>query len=71
VEGLRISTKGRQRKQLTPADTKAWERAKTAYNRDGNLDAVLAHVAMSQEHREQLMRECLPEREVAEDDAIS
>ncbi len=60
VEGLRISPHQPEKKQLTPADAKAWGHAKTAYTRDGNLDKVLAKVSMSEEHRLQLMKECAP-----------
>lgn len=58
VEGLRISPYKPEKKYITPNDTKAWERAKGAYKRDGNLDAVLAKVNISEEHQEQLKKEC-------------
>lgn len=58
VEGLRISPHAPERKYLTPNQTKAWENAKSAYKRDGSLDAVLARVSMSDEHQAQLMEEC-------------
>jgi hypothetical protein len=61
VEGLRISTKRRTRVVLTPSSGAAWDRAKAAYNRDGNLDAVLVHVDMSEAHQKQIKEECLPE----------
>jgi hypothetical protein len=38
--------------------TKAWENAKTAYKRDGNLIQVLARMDMSRENQERLMSEC-------------
>lgn len=59
VEGLRISPHAPEKKSLTPEQTKAWESAKVAYKRDGNLIAILARVDMSREHQEQLIDECL------------
>lgn len=61
VEGLRISPQAPTRKVLTPDMKKAWENAKAAYKRDGNLDAVLARADMSAEHEAQLIAECAPE----------
>jgi hypothetical protein len=58
VAGLRISPKAPGRKVLTPAQEAAWENAKKAYARDGNLDAVLARVDISEEHQRQLKAEC-------------
>jgi hypothetical protein len=60
TDGLRISPKAPGRKVLTPAQTVAWENAKSAYKRDGNLDAVLARVDISEEHQKQLVSECIP-----------
>lgn len=61
VEGLRISPKAPGKRQLSPAMEKAWENAKAAYRRDGNLESVLARVDISEEHQRQLMAECQPE----------
>jgi len=58
VEGLRISPHAPEKKHLVPENIKAWERAKAAFKRDGNLRAVLSHVDISREHQEQLMAEC-------------
>lgn len=58
VEGLRISPHAPEKKHLLPSHTKAWENAKAAYKRDGNLIAVLSRVDISPEHQEQLMDEC-------------
>lgn len=58
VEGLRISPNAPEVKYLTPATAKAWENAKAAYKRDGNLDAVLSRVSMSEAHKAQLIAEC-------------
>lgn len=63
VEGLRISPKAPGRKQLTPSQKAQWESAKAAYKRDGNLEAVLARVDISEDHQRQLIAECEPERE--------
>jgi hypothetical protein len=61
VEGLRINPRApEERKQLVPGMKKAWENAKGAYKRDGNLDAVLAVLDMSEEHKAQLIKECVP-----------
>lgn len=65
VEGLRISPQAPTRRVLTPQAVKAWENAKAAYRRDGNLDAVLAKADMSDEHQAQLIAECAPEQEAA------
>lgn len=61
VEGLRISPKAPRKRVLTPANAKQWEAAKAAYLRDKDLQSVLAHVDMSEEHQRQLMDECHPE----------
>lgn len=57
LEGLRIRPV-QPRSQITPSQTKAWNNAKAAYLRDGNLDAVLSRVDMSEEHQNQLIVEC-------------
>lgn len=58
VEGLRISPHAPEQRSLTPANRKGWENAKAAYRRDGNLDAVLSRVSMSEEHQRQIKAEC-------------
>lgn len=62
VEGLRISPFAPEvaRKVLTPAMKIAWNNAKEAYKRDGNLDAVLEKIDISQEHQDLIVTECLP-----------
>lgn len=65
VEGLRISPHAPEKKVLTPDNAKAWNAAKGAYKRDGNLDKVLARVDMSQAHQEQMKRECEPTNAVS------
>lgn len=58
VEGLRISPHAPEKpKALTPEAKKAWENAKAAFKRDGNLVAVLQRVTMSEEHQTLLMDE--------------
>jgi hypothetical protein len=69
VEGLRISPQAPTRRVLTPEMVKAWENAKAAYKRDGNLDAVLARADMSEEHQKQLIAECEPQQEEADEHA--
>lgn len=63
VEGLRISPHAPETRHLTPDNTKAWNNAKNAYKRDGNLKAVLSKVSMSQAHQEQLMAEVDAEKQ--------
>lgn len=58
VEGLRISPHAPEQRSLTPSNRKGWENAKAAFRRDGNLDAVLSRVAMSDEHQKQIKAEC-------------
>lgn len=58
VEGLRISPHAPERKRLTKANAKAWENAKAAFRRDGNLKSVLARIDMSPEDQQELMAEC-------------
>lgn len=62
VEGLRISPHRPEptRRVLTPTMTKAWENAKAAFKRDGNLKAVLEKMEISAEHQTQLIEECKP-----------
>lgn len=60
TEGLRINPKAPTVATITPESTRAWENAKAAYKRDGNLDAVLARAVMSEGHQRQLIEECGP-----------
>lgn len=65
VEGLRISPQTGAKKILTPAQTKAWENAKAAFKRDGDLANVLAKVHMSEDDQRLLIQQCESAREVA------
>lgn len=65
MEGLRISPKAPVIAWLTPENQKGWNNAKAAYKRDGNLDAVLARVSISDAHQQQLTEECANESRVA------
>lgn len=58
VEGLRISPISPLKKIITPDNLKAWDNAKSAYLRDGNLDKVLNRVEISEDHQKQLIKEC-------------
>lgn len=58
VEGLRIMPQAITKPTLTPENTKAWDNAKAAYKRDGNLFKVFERVIMSKEHEAQLIQEC-------------
>ena len=58
VEGLRISPNKPEKKILTPDNVKGWDNAKAAFKRDGNLDAVLKRMDMSDENKIKLIREC-------------
>lgn len=69
VEGLRISPQAPARRVVTPNMAKAWENAKAAYRRDGNLDAVLARADISEEHKEQLIAECATQEEAPKENA--
>lgn len=61
VEGLRISPHAPEveKKELTPAQVNAWANAKAAFKRDGNLDAVLERVYISEDNQERLKSECI------------
>lgn len=65
MEGLRISPKAPTVAWLTPANQRPWDNAKAAYRRDGNLDAVLARYSMTDEHQQQLIKECTDDSAVA------
>ena len=56
VEGLRISqlAPNKHKPVLTPENVNQWTSAINAYKRDGNLDAVLSRVDMSEEHQEMI-----------------
>ena len=66
MEGLRISPMAPARRTLNPAQAGAWANAKAAFIRDGNLDAVLARIDMSQEHQDLLKQECAQKQEIQE-----
>ena len=65
LEGLRISPTAPVVAWLEPKNKAKWENAKVAFIRDGNLDAVLARVSMTEEHQQQLMKECRDDSAVA------
>jgi len=58
VEGLRIRPARVTKPSLTPAASQAWNNAKMAYKRDGNLEAVMSRMDISEQHRQQLIAEC-------------
>ncbi|WP_338506974.1 hypothetical protein VRB95_08400 [Erwinia aphidicola] len=58
VEGLRIRPARVTKPSLTPSATQAWNNAKMAYKRDGNLEAVMSRMDISEQHRQQLIAEC-------------
>lgn len=60
VEGLRISPQppAQQRLVVTRDNKKMWDRAKAAYIRDGNLNAVLEKADISEEDQQAIMQEC-------------
>lgn len=62
VEGLRLRAAA-ERRPLTPENASTWANAKNAYQRDGNLDKVLARFDMTEEHIAQLIAECAPKQE--------
>ena len=57
MDGLRISPRIPEMRFISPG-TAAWENAKAAFIRDGNLDAVLRRVAITEAHQLQLQEEC-------------
>ena len=59
VEGLRIRPAAirPQKRELTPDNQKMWLRALDAYKREGNLNAVEAHVYISEENRQLLIQQ--------------
>lgn len=61
MDGLRISPNKQEKEKLTPDNKEKWNRAKEAYKRDGNLEAVLKHVDISQHDQEKLIEECKAE----------
>lgn len=58
VEGLRISPHKPEKKWLSPENTKMWDGAKAAYKRDGNLNAVLERVSITEENQKLLIEQC-------------
>lgn len=58
MEGLRISPVSPKKMQFIVPGTKAWENAKAAYIRDGNLHAVLERVSMTADNQARLIEEC-------------
>lgn len=58
VEGLRISPARVTKPSLTPDKTQSWNNAKAAFKRDGNLNAVMSRMDISEAHRQQLIKEC-------------
>lgn len=60
VDGLRIRP-ATERKELTPEQSAAWENAKAAYKRDGNLDKVLARMDISEANEALLIAQCTPQ----------
>lgn len=58
MEGLRISPLPPKRQVFIEPGSKAWENAKAAYIRDGNLDAVLSRASMTEENQELLKEQC-------------
>lgn len=67
MEGLRISPNAPRNslRELTPSMGAAWNNAKDAYRRDGNLNAVIARMAISQENVDRLISECRNESDIS------
>jgi hypothetical protein len=59
LEGLRISPYAPEqgKKVLTPEWTKGWANAVAAYKRDGNFDAILERVEISDDYKELIKKE--------------
>jgi len=64
VEGLRISSEPPrlEKPELTPDNTKAWNRAIEAYRRDGNFDAVEKHMTISETNKFAIVDLALPDK---------
>jgi hypothetical protein len=60
MEGLRLKP-GKARPVVAPENVDLWNRAKAAFERDKNLDAVKQHADISEEHEQQLIREVMGE----------
>jgi len=58
VEGLRVMPRQVQKKFIDPTTQPAWDNAKAAFKRDGNLDKVLERVNISTVYRALLIEEC-------------
>ncbi|MEY0695071.1 hypothetical protein AB7378_15050 [Providencia rettgeri] len=67
MEGLRISPNAPRAlvQELTPNMEKAWNNAKEAYKRDGNLNAVTARLSISPENEQKLISECNDEANIS------
>ena len=59
MEGLRISPIKPNIKRYIEPGTKAWDNAKAAYIRDGNLNAVLERASITPENQTKLIEECV------------
>lgn len=59
VGGVRIDARpvNIEKMVITPDNEKMWKRAIAAFNRDGNLDKVLASANISQEHQNMIMEQ--------------
>lgn len=58
VEGLRLAPARAIKKVLTPSNSIQWDQAKAAYKRDGNLNAVLKRMDISETDQATLIAEC-------------
>jgi hypothetical protein len=59
VGGVRVSPQAPKRKpDITRDNSRLWENAKNAYERDGNFDAVLSRANLTDENMELIKNEC-------------
>lgn len=59
VGGVRINTnQPKQKGTINKDNKKGWDKAVTAYKRDGNFDAVVSKAFISEENMEAIMLEC-------------
>ncbi len=58
VEGLRLMPRQVQKKFIDPTTQPAWDNAKAAFKRDGNLDKVLERVNISPENMQLIFESC-------------
>lgn len=57
VDALRVKASLPKKEALTPSNKKVWDRAKAAYKKNNNLDAVKKHYTLSPENEKKIKDE--------------